>query len=143
MFCNYCGASNPNEASFCNKCARAIARPPARESSPPEVAPTVPLSSPHVVATTTGTSNQGTLTESARMQFVDGLIAEIRRNIEDKPIIGACITGILILVVVAGFSKILALVLASVGAALHSNLLRRPWKKNICSRSLDTVTKCW
>ena len=129
MFCNYCGASNPNKASFCNECGKAIARPPANESLPPEVAPTVPLSGLHVVATATGTSNQGTLTESARIQFADGLTAEIRRNIGDKPIIGACITAILILVVVAGFSKILALVSALVGAGLVFKFVKEALEK--------------
>lgn len=33
MFCNYCGAPNPDVASFCNKCGKAIARPPANLSA--------------------------------------------------------------------------------------------------------------
>lgn len=60
----------------------------------------------------------GPLTPAARIEFMDGLTAEIRKNIGDKPIIWACVVFIITLLLVAGFSKILALVLASVGAGL-------------------------
>jgi hypothetical protein len=52
------------------------------------------------------------------MEFVEGLTAEVRRKIGDKPIIWACATFIAALVLVAGFNKVLALVLALVGAGL-------------------------
>jgi len=46
MFCNYCGASNPDNASFCNACGKAIARPPAnvapREEVSAKIAPPGP-----------------------------------------------------------------------------------------------------
>src|SRR5438132_3262152 len=56
MFCNSCGASNPDDASFCSSCGKAVARPtpnvPVREQASPKIAPP----SPTVVATATGTS---------------------------------------------------------------------------------------
>jgi uncharacterized membrane protein (DUF2068 family) len=33
MFCNYCGASNPDNASFCSACGKAIAVPPAQSTA--------------------------------------------------------------------------------------------------------------
>jgi len=62
--------------------------------------------------------DEGPLTPEARAEFRDGLTAEIRKNIGDKPIIWACVVWILVLVLVAGLNKILALVLASGGAAM-------------------------
>lgn len=62
--------------------------------------------------------NDGTLTQAERKEFMEGLTAEIRKNIGDKPTIWACVVFIITLLLVAGFSKILALVLASVGAGL-------------------------
>ena len=44
MFCNYCGAPNPNDASFCSACGKAVAKPlvieAAREMASPKFAPT-------------------------------------------------------------------------------------------------------
>jgi len=62
--------------------------------------------------------DEGPLTPEARAEFRDGLTAEIRKNIGDKPIIWACVVWILVIVLVAGLNKILALVLASGGAAM-------------------------
>ncbi len=42
MYCNKCGASNPDDANFCSKCGKAIAG-----ASPP---PTAPVKKPQVVA---------------------------------------------------------------------------------------------
>ena len=153
MFCNYCGASNPDGSSFCSACGKAIARPSANESSTRGVAPsispshsqvvaTVPVTSPihtsggtvlpqreefppkiaaanpPVLSVATVSSNEGVLADGARAQFVDALVAEIRQKIGDKPIAWACVVFIITLVLVAGFNKILAFVLASVGAGL-------------------------
>jgi len=40
MFCNFCGAANPDVASFCSKCGKAIERPPgaAAVAAPPAAA---------------------------------------------------------------------------------------------------------
>ncbi len=93
---------------------------PATNTEPPE--PRTSLrqanASPTALRLLASVLNEGALTEAARIEFMDGLTAEIRKDIGDKPIIGACVTGTLILVLVAGFSKILAVVLASVGAGL-------------------------
>jgi zinc-ribbon domain len=152
MFCNYCGASNPEGSSFCSTCGKAIARPPANESSsrmvapmlapsPSQVVATSPVTSPSntsggtvlpqqafspkiatpdppVVSIATATPKEGILTESARAQFVDGLVAEIRQKIGDKPIGWACVVFILTLVLLTGLKKILAFILALVGAGL-------------------------
>lgn len=48
MYCNYCGAPNPDDAKYCNKCGHAVVRPPAPqqpkipnvESAPPDDQPT-------------------------------------------------------------------------------------------------------
>ncbi len=53
MFCNYCGAPKPDIASFCNKCGKAVARPPAnlsaQEGAASNAAP--PASAPQSAAT--------------------------------------------------------------------------------------------
>lgn len=153
MFCNYCGASNPEGSFFCSVCGKAIARQPANEASQQMVAPrlapspsqviaTLPVTSPSnapegtalpqreafspkiaaphppIVPIASDTSKEGVLTESARAQFVDGLVAEIRQKISDKPIGWACVVFILTLVLLAGINKIFALVSALGGAGL-------------------------
>jgi WD40 repeat protein/ribosomal protein L40E len=46
MFCNYCGAPNPDIASFCNRCGKAVVRPqanaPTQEGAAPNAAPPSP-----------------------------------------------------------------------------------------------------
>jgi hypothetical protein len=74
--------------------------------------------SPNVATIVTGTSNRGTLTEATRAQFLDELTAEIRQNIGDKPMIWACVVFIIALALVAGFSNILAFVVALAGGGL-------------------------
>lgn len=123
MFCNYCGAPNPEGAAFCSTCGKAISHSSKDNSFPqgsekPVVAANPQPSRSEVVDTSSAMSSGGTLTQSARMEFVEGLTAEVRRKIEDKPIIGACITFIAVLVIFAGINKILALVLALVGGGL-------------------------
>ena len=123
MFCNYCGAPNPDGAAFCSTCGKAISHSSTTDSFPhtseKSAVPSNPLPSrSEVLDTSTAMSSGGTLTQSARMEFVEGLTAEVRRKIGDKPIIWACVTFIAALVLVAGFSKVLALVLALVGAGL-------------------------
>jgi ribosomal protein L40E len=46
MFCNYCGTSNPDYASFCNACGKAITRPSANQASREEVSPKIAPPSP-------------------------------------------------------------------------------------------------
>ena len=85
-----------------------------REETPPKIV----ARNPPVVSIATAASNEGRLTDAARAEFVDALVAEIRQKIGDKPIAWACVEFIITLIFVAGFNKILALVLASVGAGL-------------------------
>jgi len=122
MFCNYCGAPNPDVAAFCNKCGKAVAGTPANapiqaqpitaqpttyvtETPPPEP-PSTPA--PVVVALPTrqetSTSIRGTLSSTARTEFTNGLIAELRRQVEDKCFPGAIAAWVLTLVVVARYS---------------------------------------
>ena len=46
MFCNYCGAPNPGDASFCSACGKAISRmsenSTAREEASPKISPAYP-----------------------------------------------------------------------------------------------------
>lgn len=42
MFCNYCGAPNPDTASFCNACGKPVVRP-ARAVAPTTAPPTPPM----------------------------------------------------------------------------------------------------
>jgi len=44
MFCNYCGAPNPDVALFCNKCGKAVVRPPA--SAPAQAESSASVSAP-------------------------------------------------------------------------------------------------
>ena len=52
MFCNSCGAPNPDTASFCNRCGKAVVRPvanaPTHEGAAPNAAP--PSPAPQAVA---------------------------------------------------------------------------------------------
>jgi WD40 repeat protein len=46
MFCNYCGAPNPDAASFCSKCGKAVVRQPSQEGTAPIAAPPAPAPQP-------------------------------------------------------------------------------------------------
>jgi WD40 repeat protein len=48
MFCNYCGASNPDDASFCSTCGKALVRPLSKASPPQRTSPNVPSPAPQV-----------------------------------------------------------------------------------------------
>jgi WD40 repeat protein/ribosomal protein L40E len=56
MFCNSCGAPNPDTASFCNRCGKPIVRPqanaPTQEGAMP--APPIPQQAPAYAATIAG-----------------------------------------------------------------------------------------
>ncbi len=141
MFCNYCGAPNPDAASFCNKCGKAIAGTPA--SAPVQAQSTtaqpiadametaVPVPprqpSPVVLALPTrresSTSIGGTLTPAARIEFTDGLTAEVRHQIEEKSIPGAIVAWIVTLIAIARFSMTIAFVLAFVVAGIVLKIL--------------------
>ncbi len=128
MFCNNCGAPNPDVASFCNKCGKAIARPAAvavaaapsgaqPASYVMDVTPAVassaiapaPIAAPRAAGSSpapreTPSAVSGALSAAARVQFSDGLIVEINQQIEDKCFPGAIAAWILTLVVVARYS---------------------------------------
>lgn len=101
MFCNFCGAPNPDASAFCNKCGKAIAATAAAapvqaqpiahqlETAPlavptvaPPIAPATPLRQEVVpsIAISTG----GALTPTARAEFTSELTAELGRQVEDK-----------------------------------------------------------
>jgi WD40 repeat protein/ribosomal protein L40E len=54
MFCNYCGAPNPDAASFCNRCGKAVVRPPAKAPAHAGDAPytAMPVQAPQPAAAT-------------------------------------------------------------------------------------------
>jgi hypothetical protein len=131
MFCNYCGAPNPDIASFCNKCGKAMGRTPTSE--PVQVSPiayvteTLPVASPSTstpavlavpLRQETSTAIGGTLTPTARTEFTDGLTVELRRQIEDKCFPAAIAAWIIALIAVARFNMVLAFVLAFVVAGI-------------------------
>lgn len=80
MFCNYCGASNPDDSSFCNACGKTIARPPAHESLPQELAP-VSASSPQGVVTAAVRLNTAGWTAAPQRQEVPLEIAPLSPNV--------------------------------------------------------------
>jgi hypothetical protein len=99
MFCNYCGAPNPDGASFCNGCGKPIARPAAAAVLPISEMNSSPLTaasakvgfSPtaeRLVASVIGEHavfpGPNTLSTTAREEFEKGLATEVRKNIEDK-----------------------------------------------------------
>jgi Tol biopolymer transport system component len=46
MFCNYCGAPNPDVASFCNKCGKAVVRVAASTLAQESALPSAPIAAP-------------------------------------------------------------------------------------------------
>ncbi len=124
MFCNYCGAPNPDVAAFCNKCGKAMAAKPASSPvqaqpiaaqpaayvtetpAPPPAPPSTPV--PVVVALPTrqetSTSIGGTLSPAARTEFRDGLTVEVRRQIDNKCIPVGIVAWIITMIAVSRFS---------------------------------------
>ncbi|MGH9685770.1 MAG: zinc ribbon domain-containing protein [Candidatus Acidiferrales bacterium] len=119
MFCNYCGEPNPDVAAFCNKCGKPLAQtpasapvqltdaqliasaletPPVAASSPP--APVVFLPGKQEASAPIG----GTLSPAARIEFTDGLTAEVRRQIDNKCIPAGIVAWIITMIAVARFS---------------------------------------
>src|ERR1700733_7470990 len=106
MFCNFCGAPNPDVASFCNKCGKPIARaaapaaaasaeaqpisyvmdvtPPAAASPIASAAMAALPASSVSPAALVGAPVIGALSPAARAQFTDGLVVEVNRQIGDK-----------------------------------------------------------
>ncbi|MFN8006033.1 MAG: hypothetical protein U0V70_03170 [Terriglobia bacterium] len=79
---------------------------------------------PQIVDTASAIASGGTLTQNARAEFVAGLTSEVRRKIEEKPYIWAGVTFIAAVVVLAGINKVLALVVAVVGAVIVFTLVK-------------------
>jgi hypothetical protein len=132
MFCNYCGAPNPDAASFCSKCGKAIAETPASAGAQAQPAPAQPNAAaaltPAAVAFSspikqTSTAIGGTLTPAARIEFMDGLTAELHRQVEDKSFPGSIATGIVTLIAIARFNMTIAFVLAVVLAVIAFKVL--------------------
>jgi hypothetical protein len=115
MFCNYCGSPNPEVASFCMKCGKAIPRISASEPAPEKsvdhiVAATTPspayLNPPPsaVLASPVRQETFGILAPGARTEFIDGLTVELRRQIDDKCFPASLAAGIVTLIAFARFS---------------------------------------
>ena len=139
MFCNSCGAANPDIASFCNGCGKPIARPvaaPARlvseqfagsksDPSPFATAPARAGVSPtaeRLVASVLGEhavfSFPHTLSSTAREEFEKGLAIEVRKNIDDKAIPSSIAAGLLVLILLAAFNMLLACIAGLVAAGI-------------------------
>jgi hypothetical protein len=117
MFCNYCGAPNPDVASFCNRCGKKIAAVPsispiqaqpiayATEASA-LTAPSAPIPTMPTTAARqeTHAAIGGTLTPAGRIEFTNGLNAEVRRQVEDKCFPAAIAAWIVSLIAVGGFA---------------------------------------
>ena len=73
--------------------------------------------------------DHGSLTPAARTEFREGLSAEIHKNIGDKPIIWACVVFIVTLALVAGFNKLVGLVLAVVFAGVVYKFVKETLEK--------------
>jgi hypothetical protein len=142
MFCNSCGVSNPDGASFCSKCGKPVAQAPASVSvqtqpvaaqpiayvartstvAPPSMPAPVVLASP--IRQETHAPIAGTLTPAARVEFRDGLTVEVRRQIDDKCIPAAMVAGIITLIAIARFNMTVAFVSAFVVAGIVFKIVK-------------------
>jgi hypothetical protein len=136
MFCNYCGAPNPDAALFCSKCGKQIAATPpgtpvpVQPSNPQPIAvpvtpaiPVPPREAPSAVGPVGRENSAPVLTPAARTEFTDGLTVEVRHQIEEKSIPGAIIAFIATLIAIARFSMIGAFVSAVVVAGIALKIL--------------------
>ena len=154
MFCTYCGAPNPDVASFCNKCGKPMAVAPAGVPvQAPPITPVQAQPASYVIEMTPAASpgtpapviltpplrqeprpaSGGTLTPAARKEFRDGLTVEASRQINDKCTPAGIAAWILTLIVVARFTitwfgtrtgLIIAVVMAFVGAGIVSQIVK-------------------
>lgn len=152
MYCNYCGAANPDAASFCSRCGKAIDRPaapvqPATVQATAAQSTTVrpvsaqstaekliagvlnsdPAAQPIVPAAAVPAAPAafaGTLTPAARTDFVAAYTKEVGRQIDDKTIPAGIAAWIITLIAVYRFSPVFALVLAFVAAGTVSAIVK-------------------
>lgn len=118
MFCNNCGAPNPDVAAFCNKCGKPLGQTPASApiqstaaqliASVLETPPAAP-STPAPVVFLPGKQEAsgpigGTLSPTARTEFTAGLTDEVQRQIGDKVFPAGLAAWIFTLVIVARFT---------------------------------------
>jgi hypothetical protein len=112
MFCNHCGVPNPDVASFCNKCGKAMVRKPAGDPTqakpidPIAAMPSAPAPIQPALAVLASPISQETfakLSPPARTEFTDGLTIELRRQIDDKSIPVSLAAGIVTLIAFARF----------------------------------------
>ena len=128
MFCNYCGAPNPDVALFCNGCGKPIARPAAAavlpmNSSPLTAAsakvgfsPTAERLAASVIGEHAVFPGPNTLSITAREEFEKGLATEVRKNIEDKAMPSSIAAGLLVLILLAAVNMVLACIVGLVAA---------------------------
>ncbi|HEY3928158.1 MAG TPA: zinc ribbon domain-containing protein [Candidatus Koribacter sp.] len=157
MFCNYCGTPNPDISSFCSKCGKAVERPPAAapaQAKPIDhivATPSAPTPGPSAAAARVSPARQetpGKLAPAARTEFTDGLIADVRRQIDDKCYFGSIAAGIITLIAVARFSIpefgqtsgvvsafVAALVLASIVFRIQKSILEDKYLRPIANIS--------
>ncbi len=67
MFCNYCGAPNPDDASFCSTCGKASARSSAKVAAQQEPSPNLEPTSSQVAAPVAATERENV--ESSEIRF--------------------------------------------------------------------------
>jgi hypothetical protein len=133
MFCNYCGAPNPDGASFCNGCGKPIARaaaaavlPVSEMNSPPLTVASARVgfspTAERLVASVIGEHavfpGAHTLSTDAREEFEKGLAIEVRKNIDDKAISSSIAAGLLVMILLAAVNMVLACIVGLVAAGV-------------------------
>jgi hypothetical protein len=150
MFCNYCGAPNPDVALFCNGCGKPIARPAAAAVLPISEMNSSPLTaasakvgfSPtaeRLVASVIGEHavfpGPHTLSTTAREEFEKGLATEVRKNIEDKAMPFSIAAGLLVLILLAAVNMVLACIVGLVAAGIVYKVV----SGHLAHKQLDTI----
>ena len=150
MFCNYCGAPNPDVALFCNGCGKPIARPAAAAVLPISEMNSSPLTaasakvgfSPtaeRLVASVIGEHavfpGPNTLSTTAREESEKGLATEVRKNIEDKAMPSSIAAGLLVLILLAAINMVLACIVGFVAAGIVYKVV----SGHLVHKQLDTI----
>ena len=151
MFCNYCGAPNPDVASFCNGCGKPIARPsaaavlPVSEMNSPLLtaasarvgfSPTADRLFASVIGEHAVFPGPHTLSTTAREEFEEGLATEVRKNIENKAMPSSIAAGLLVLILLAAVNMVMACIVGLVAAGIVYKVVT----EHLAHKQLDTIS---